>query len=126
MWNIQQQEQWDYEAGWATEQQNALAWSRMNRRPDGAGRIAELVAAGKFVAVVEATEYCPSTDAIMGSRKDIDSVHDTREAAEAAVSKIYESDYPDDWSAYVLPRVSHAEPAAARADVAPGDDELPF
>lgn len=64
--SIQEQEQWDYEMGMATEHQNAYAWSMMNRKPDDKGHANELLGMGRYVVISEHPIYCPSTDASMG------------------------------------------------------------
>lgn len=127
--NIQEREEMDYQAGAASDMQNAMAWSMMNRTGDDP-KIGEALAAGRFVVVCRSTEYCRATDAIMGSRQDMESAHATRAEAEAALAAYWErwghgADM-DDHDMYILP----AKPAPAPV-VAPGcgpidDDELPF
>ena len=82
--NIQEQEEADYNIGNATEQQNAFAWASMNRKPQDP-RINQELQNGRFVIVYQSPEYCPYTDACMGSRKFFGSAHDTREDAETAL-----------------------------------------
>ena len=119
--NIQQQEQWDYEAGMDTEQRNAHAWASMNRKSDDAFKIKEAVAAGKHVIIEEGTDYCPYTDAIMGSRRYLVSVHETREEAEAALKQAAQDDPDPEINVYILPYkpVPVPPPAYDR-------DEIPF
>lgn len=100
MRTIQEQEGLDYQMGAASEYQNAFAWSRMNRKPDDSDKINKAIQEGKYVVVSESPEYCPSTDASMGTRRDLCSVHDDRESAERAASLVQRT--PDDW-VYVLP-----------------------
>ena len=83
---IQEQEELDHEVGaFKNEFQAAYSLSQLSRKPDHKARIAELQAQGKFIVVFEITEYCPHTDAILGARHTIVSVHDTQEAAQAAL-----------------------------------------
>lgn len=66
----QQQEHWDYEAGVASELQNAYQNSRNNidlNGDDAAILTARRV--GYFVAVLESPVYCPATDAILGNKR---------------------------------------------------------
>ena len=51
MYNIQQQEDMDYQHGSMNEFQNALTWSRMNQSPDDSFKINECLKQGKFVVV---------------------------------------------------------------------------
>jgi hypothetical protein len=119
MWSVQQQEEYDYQMGAASDAENALAWNRMNMKPDDSGKIAEAVAAGKFVVVLEGTAYCPSTDAIMGSRKFLHSAHDTRAEAQAAILAM---DDMDDISVYVRP-----SPKSPVIPYVPStNDDIPF
>jgi hypothetical protein len=63
----QEQEHWDFEAGVATEFQNAFAISKMTTtivREDE--RIAQLASEGLFVAVFEHEVACRYTDALLG------------------------------------------------------------
>jgi hypothetical protein len=120
MWDVQRQEHFDHEMGCATEQQNAFAWASMNRRGDDP-RINEALAAGKHVIVESGPEYCPYTDALMGSRKILVSVHETREAAEAAL-RGYQAEHEDpdpEIDVFILPykAVEYRYPT---------DDEIPF
>ena len=117
--NPQEQEERDYHP--QNEFQLAYEWSKMNRKPDDAGKIQEAVAAGKFVIVEEGPDYCPVTDAVMGSRKYLASVHETREDAETALAGMFGEDGPDpDISVYILPH----KPAPPYTP--PGDDDIPF
>lgn len=123
MWgSIQEQEERDYQMGAASELQNAYAWSIMNRKPDDSGKINAALEAGKHVIIEEGTEYCPSTDAIMGSRKYLIGEYESREAAEAAMHKKYDGqdDHDGDISVYILPHPSRP------AYVPPTDEEIPF
>lgn len=90
-----------------TELQNAFAVSRMEREPDDSYQINEALANGKFVVVTEGTEYCPRTDAIMGSRRCLNSIHDTREQAEAEVAawQAMDPEAQCEFDCYILPRV---------------------
>ena len=122
--NIQEREEMDYRAGAATDMQNALAWSMMNRKGDDPA-IAEALAAGRFVVVAEGVEYCPLTDAIMGSRALLHSTHATRADAESAVHGAMGPDPDYEIRVYILPRKPIA-PAPVRATDPADDDVLPF
>lgn len=56
----------DYLMGEASELQNALTLSRLEKKPDDSAKVAELVAAGRYVLVSDYPAYCPRTDALMG------------------------------------------------------------
>lgn len=101
MWHsIQEQEDHDYQMGVASDAQNAYAWNSMNRKGDDPN-INKEIAQGHFVIVAEGPEYCPSTDAVLGSRKILLSTHKTRDEATTALHAI---DDPDpDLSIYILP-----------------------
>jgi hypothetical protein len=117
--NIQEQEEIDYQIGCASELQNALVWSRMNRRPDDSRRIEDAVKAGRFVIVLEMTEYCPSTDAIMGSIRLALSTHDTREHAIAAMTG---EEPTNEFNIYILPRLKNLATPVQTTD----NNEIPF
>lgn len=119
MWSVQQQEEYDYQMGMASEAENAFAWNRMNMKPDDSAKIQEAIDAGKFAVVLDGPVYCPSTDAIMGSQRFLDSVHDTRAAAEA---KAYDLGDMDEIDVYVLPRADR--PATPYVPLT--DDDIPF
>ena len=118
--NIQEQEEIDYQMGAASELQNAYAWSRMNRRGDDP-QINRELAAGRFIVVEEGLEFCPSTDATMGTRKFLASSHPTRQEAEAALASLPGGD--DEHWTYILPRPA-APPPPACEPLADGD--IPF
>lgn len=118
--NLHEIEERDYHP--ASELENAYAWSGMNRKPDDAGKINAAVAAGKFVVVEEGPEYCPSTDALLGSRKFLVSVHDSRADAEAALAAA--ESYCDEVGLYVLPRRPWPIVAVNHAPLT--DADLPF
>jgi hypothetical protein len=121
MYDMHLREELDYHP--ASEAENAYAWSRMNRKPDDAGKVAEAVAAGKFVVVVEVPDYCPFTDATMGMRMLLDSVHDTRGAAENAIAAQFsDDDYGGDEAVYVLPLRDYNPNPVAVID----SSEIPF
>jgi hypothetical protein len=81
--NVQEFEERSYFT--ATEHQNSFAMSCMTRKPDDSARIDQLVQSGKHVVVHVGTDYCQHTDAVIGSRFILVSVHDTRELADAAL-----------------------------------------
>src|ERR1700760_2282455 len=96
------QEYIDYEMGCGSEQQNALAWSQMNRKSDDSLKISEALERGLFVVILDGPEYCPLTDALMGCRRYIiNSTHNTREEADDILRTLGDM---DDVLAYVLPR----------------------
>jgi hypothetical protein len=113
-----QQEHWDYELGADTDERNAFAISRANRKADDAARVREAVAAGLFVVVQEIPDLCGSTDAFIGtSSVHVVSVHATREEAEQACPDIDD----DTMSFYVEPKQLRLAPAAVEAD-----EDTPF
>jgi hypothetical protein len=127
MWNVQEQEQRDYEAGMASEAQNAFALSGMLRQPDDSAAIEAALDRGSFVVVVEHPVYCRFTDAILGSDRDLDSEHPTRAAAEARAAEVHADlgAAACEIGVYVLPPAPLAPPAPRPA--APlTDDDLPF
>lgn len=66
MWyNVQQQEEWDYQP--QSELQNAYALSQQEFQDDRQ-QINDLRRAGRFVVAVVGPAYCPRTDACMGER----------------------------------------------------------
>jgi hypothetical protein len=91
MMNIQEREEREYNP--AGDLENAYAWNCMNRRQDDAGRVAGLIDEGKFVIVRYSLDYCPSTDACMGERCTLESVHDSRSEAEAWLTDYVDSEY---------------------------------
>lgn len=110
----------DHVDGEATEQQNALAVSQMTRTPDDSDRITDAITAGLFVVVLEGSEYCRFTDALMGSRKVLHSTHATRKEANQEVIDIGDM---EDISVYVRP---HA-PVIKLAKISMYRyDEIPF
>lgn len=60
-----------------------------------AQKIKAAIKKGLFVVICEATHYCKATDAITGSVKYFYSSHETREAADTVVAKIYAGNYGD-------------------------------
>lgn len=92
----------DWEISQTNEFQNAFVWNRMNRNPDDSHLINEAIANGKFVVVTEGPEYCPSTDALMGTRKSLSATLDTREEA---VKWLEDNDFKEfcELSMYILP-----------------------
>lgn len=85
-----------------------------------------LIAAGRFVVVCRAVQYCQSTDAILGTSFRVVSDHATREEAEAACSKASEGFDEDPEIGFgVLPQPP--EPVKAPASAIEFDsDEIPF
>lgn len=119
-WNDAQREHADYMAGEATELQNALALSRMERKPDDSAKISRLVARGRFVAVMEHPVFCLRTDAAMGSHKTLLGDFATRQEADA---RLHDERFDDGETAfYVLPIAL----PPARPPVSLTDEETPF
>lgn len=90
------------------------------RFDNGYGAIGDLISAGRFVAVIESPAFCPSTDAIMGSRFSIVSDHSTREEAELALAAVDDGESYYDCRLEVWPRL----PVAARTFA--DDEEILF
>lgn len=83
-------------------------------------RIAEALAAGKFVAVSKNPGYCRSTDGYAGECLGVIGIYDTREALESAMAG-YEPN--DDESVEYLPHL----PVTRAEVVAAGEiDDCPF
>lgn len=116
-----EQEDRDYEAGCATEFQNALAWSQItvSRRNDQA-KIDALVAQGRFVVFTSTAVYCPHTDALMGSETILVSDHASRQEADEAADALGESDGDR------MIGISGPRPHVALVETLFGDDEIPF
>lgn len=123
---IQEQEHLDYEMGAASEYSNAHAVSRMRHQEEANDQIAAGLAAvanGKFIVITEAPAYCHMTDAIIGSWRHLDSIHDTREAATERLFEVGADMNPDE-NAYILPAAPRQP--QAKPYVALTDDEIPF
>ncbi len=89
--NPQEREEMDYQMGSASELQNAYTMSCLDRRPDDKGKIAELVAAGRFCVVAWNVEFCRHTDAVLpGTHRSLIADFATREEAEACRRAKYE------------------------------------
>jgi hypothetical protein len=119
--NVQEMEERDFEMGRATELQNAYAFSVMVRRPDDSVKIRELVAVGRYVVVADVLEYCPLTDASMGSRRVLVGDFATYDEALEECSK------HDDDEVYVTivpPQVDVVHEVVVAERVA--SDEIPF
>ena len=120
--NIQEQEERDFHP--MTDAQNAYAWSQANRRPDHP-KIADHVAAGRFVVVHEVNQYCPSTDAYIGTRRLFGSSHVTRAEAVAALASCIQSyGYDEDVRSYILPELEQERPDDCPLDLTDGLGEL--
>ena len=119
--NTHEQEDRDYEAGCATELQNALALSQIERPLQNDQRkINALIAQGRFVVYTSHAVYCPRTDAILGCDTVLVSDHGTQEEAYEAAEALGES--CEDYSVIVVdPR-----PAAPVTVEAVDSDEIPF
>lgn len=115
------QEECEYEAGCATELQNAYALSQIERpRRNDQKKIDGLVAQGRFVVFTSAAVYCPRTDAILGCETVCVSDHATRAEADAAADAFGESD--EDFAI----GVEGPRPPAVTVETIFGDDDIPF
>ena len=100
--NIQEQEQWDYEAGCQSELKNAYDYSRMNTDLSGdSDKIRRFVQEEKYVVVENVPVYCNSTDAYIGSYQSLVEVCFTREEAESILNKFPKN---CDIDVFILPR----------------------
>lgn len=99
--NIQELEELQHGDG-MNEQQRVLAWNSLNTHGDEA-KINKLIDDGLFVVVNRRTVYCPSTDAIMGSRLYLEASFPTRELAEEGLGKIEED--PEGYL-FILPQLN--------------------
>lgn len=100
-WNAQEQEERDYHP--QSELQNL---GMMNRKPDDTAKIQKAIQEGKHVVIEAQTEFCPYTDAILGNRQLLVSIHDTRDEAQQALDKLHppDQDNPDpDINAFIRP-----------------------
>lgn len=111
--------------GYRNEFQRAMAVSQMEPCNDDRRKIAEAVAAGKFVAVSLAPRHCRYTDAVIGEYQHILAIEDDRADAEQAISNLLAQHpgYSDDCHYQVLPHFRPSAPAPAPID--PSDD-VPF
>jgi hypothetical protein len=117
--SIQEQEQADYEMGMATEQQNAYAWSMMNRKPDDKSAAEELVALGRYVVISEHPIFCPSTDASMGVATALLGDYETHDEA-VEFCRGYEGS-EDEYVRILTPTVVVLNPPVPLTD-----DDIPF
>ena len=115
----------EFEASRDTEQRNAYRWSATNRRPDDGAKIADLVAAGRWVVVAWSVEYCPATDASLGTRRDYVSDFPTYAEAAAECARLCDAvEFCDgDFGYAVEPRPVPPAPVVPAADV---DSDVPF
>lgn len=121
MSQYEEQERYDEWMAYRNELQAGLEWSRANRKPDDSGSIDLALLGGYYCVVSEGVEYCPVTDASMGTRRVLVSTHLSREEAEAAAFREGEHDGDDCWT-YVLPLVHRPLASLPMAD----DNSLPF
>jgi microcompartment protein CcmK/EutM len=126
MGNVQEREEWDYQAGAASDAQNAYTLSGMERRPDDSAAIDAAIARGAFVVVTVHTVYCRSTDAILGSDYMIDSEHATHAAAHARGAVLWNELGAAAGDINVIVRPDAARPTTKAAAAPIDDDELPF
>ena len=85
MHNHHEREQWDYETGMASEQQNAFALSSMERRiRNDYPRAVELARSGRYVLMSDGEICCRFTDAVVGYDRILVGDYATPEEALAA------------------------------------------
>lgn len=113
----QRREQVEYEMGCASEQQNALAWSRMNMPADDSAKVDEFLRRGFWVLVNDRTAYCPSTDAIMGRHRWFLGAYASKALAEAEMGRRWDDDEDSDYRV-----LAPTAPARPRRFV-PSDDD---
>ena len=120
--NIQQQEDYDYQMGCASELQNALSQS-IAEFDSGWGLVQAAIDAGLFVVASVSTAYCRRTDACMGARYGIQSTHPTYEEASKERTRLnsMEVSEGDEWGYEVFPRPPMVLPLVSLTD-----DEVPF
>ena len=119
--NTHEQEDRDYEAGCATELQNALALSQIEGPLQNDQRkINALIAQGRFVVYTSHAVYCPRTDALMGCETICVSDHASREEANEASEALGES--CEDFAI----GIDGPRPPTVAVETLFGDDEIPF
>jgi hypothetical protein len=118
--SIQEREEMEFEAGRATELQNAYAVSQMERKPDDRAMAEELVSLGRHVVVREAVIYCPRTDASMGTAVHLLGDFETQDEAAALARE----DGADDGDCWV--RVMSPKPVILNPYTPPTLAEIPF
>lgn len=125
--SVQEQEDYEYRMGMASELQNAYSRSCIEGHNDDKPKIAELVAAGRFVLVAWSIRFCPSTDAVLPGRAEkIVKDFGTRDEAEAEYTRLVgedTGDFDDGECGYdILPKKPYVPPAPRVYS----DDEIPF
>jgi len=109
------------------ELNNCLTEARMVlscKNSDASVKIADALAAGRFVVVCEGPALCRSTDALAGSRRSHQADFATRAEADAAVLAAYGdfATYCGDERYYVLPELPRVVAPVAPVE----DDGVPF
>lgn len=75
MWNVQEQEEYDYRLGCADELTNAYRRSQREIRiPNERDLAKKLLEAGSCVVIRTYDVFCPSTDAVIGMAYKVDAV----------------------------------------------------
>lgn len=104
----QEREELDYYP--QSEAELAYAWSRMQTQLQDP-KINEAIQRGKFVVVARSTAYCPSTDAVLGTRNTFISEHDSYEDALAAIdASPFQPEEDQDLVVQPMPPVSPTSP----------------
>jgi hypothetical protein len=125
MMSAQEREHWDYEAGCATELQNAFARSQMERDQGNVGETRTLLLLGYHVVVSVMAQYCRSTDAALGSRRRL--VHSTLDGDEAKrMCRNLNEDIGDCDGEFYYTVESPQEHTVALPPKPIDDDECPF
>lgn len=134
MFNIQEQEERDFNLGRQNSLQQAFAdsqqqWNANDDRAADHKALADLRAAGRFVLINSYPVFCPHTDAIMGSHFQIASDHATLEEARAAMSaREWDGEDQPEIKEPTTPEYLAAKQAAQRTQDGPAidDKDIPF
>lgn len=122
--NEHEREEMEYQWGAASELQNALALSQMERKPDDRSIIAQRAKEGWWVVVLERTLYCPRTDAILGTDYHLEGYYASRQEAYERAGVLWGMEEDPEVSYRVQP------PEGYRPERKPqpilNEDELPF
>lgn len=121
MYSIQEQESIDHEIGSASELQNAYARSQSERVhsekiPDD----------GRFHVVAEWMEYCPCTDAPLGTARKVVASYDTREDANIKCTFLSNCDNYQEYHYEVYPLENVHLYTAPEPDLDIAESDMPF
>jgi hypothetical protein len=117
----------DYGDGYSNEFQRQFAYETTQANADGRlgadPRIAELLAAGRFVVTYNYCVHCPHTDAVMGSKAIVHKDLATLEEAQGQLELLADEEAAacGDWWYEILPR----QPLPV-VEKTPADDDIPF